>query len=286
MLNKPAVMKFGKKIDINKTLLTVFMAVVVVTQLFPLYWLLSFSLKNNNQIFGGNILGLPEKFMWNNYVKVLTQGNVGVYLLNSVIVTAASVVITCLLAASAAYAITRMNWGLSKTVLNIFLLGMMIPAYAALLPLFLTLNKTGIYDSWFALIIPYTAFSLPMAIFIFTGFYETIPRELEESACMDGCSIYRIFSSIMLPMIRPAIVTVAIFTYLQNWNELLFAVTFIKSRNLKTLTAGVMSLVSQYRTERGQIGAGLLLTAIPSLLIYTFLSKQVQESFRAGAIKG
>jgi raffinose/stachyose/melibiose transport system permease protein len=125
-----------------------------------------------------------------------------------------------------------------------------------------------------------------MAIFIFTGFYETIPRELEESACMDGCSIYRIFSSIMLPMIRPAIVTVAIFTYLQNWNELLFAVTFIKSRNLKTLTAGVMSLVSQYRTEWGQIGAGLLLTAIPSLLIYTFLSKQVQESFRAGAIKG
>ncbi len=286
MSNKPAVMKFGKKIDINKTLLTVFMAVVVVIQLFPLYWLLSFSLKNNNQIFGGNILGLPEKFMWNNYVKVLTQGNVGVYLLNSVIVTAASVVITCLLAASAAYAITRMNWGLSKTVLNIFLLGMMIPAYAALLPLFLTLNKTGIYDSWFALIIPYTAFSLPMAIFIFTGFYETIPRELEESACMDGCSIYRIFSSIMLPMIRPAIVTVAIFTYLQNWNELLFAVTFIKSRNLKTLTAGVMSLVSQYRTEWGQIGAGLLLTAIPSLLIYTFLSKQVQESFRAGAIKG
>ncbi len=286
MSNKPAVIKFGKKIDIHKTLLTVFMAVVVVIQLFPLYWLLSFSLKNNNQIFGGNILGLPEKFMWNNYVKVLTQGNVGVYLLNSVIVTAASVVITCLLAASAAYAITRMNWGLSKTVLNIFLLGMMIPAYAALLPLFLTLNKTGIYDTWFALIIPYTAFSLPMAIFIFTGFYETIPRELEESACMDGCSIYRIFSSIMLPMIRPAIVTVAIFTYLQNWNELLFAVTFIKSRNLKTLTAGVMSLVSQYRTEWGQIGAGLLLTAIPSLLIYTFLSKQVQESFRAGAIKG
>lgn len=286
MKTKSNDMKFDRKKNMNKIMLTLFMSAVAIIQIFPLYWLISFSLKDNNQIFSGNILGLPEKFMWSNYAKVLTTGNIGVYLFNSVVVTAVSVVLTCLLAASAAYAITRMIWSLSKTVLNILLLGMMIPAYAALLPLFLTLNQLGIYDTWFALIIPYTAFSLPMATFIFTGFYETIPRELEESACIDGCSIYRIFYSIMLPMIKPAIVTVAIFTYLQNWNELLFSVTFIKSRNLKTLTAGVMSLVSQYRTDWGQIGAGLLLSSIPSLLFYATMSKQVQESFRAGAIKG
>lgn len=280
------IITYRKKLDLRKLILTIFVSIIAILQLFPLVWLISFSLKSNSEIFGGNILGLPQKFLWQNYAKVLSQGNVGVYMLNSVVVTAATVVICSIFAAAAAYAITRMTWKLSKTVLNIFLLGLMIPAYVALLPLFITLTKVGLYDTPWALIIPYVAFSLPMAIFILTGFYESIPRALEESACIDGCSIYRIFWSIMLPMIKPAIMTVGIFTYLANWNELLFAVTLVKSKNLKTLTSGIMSLVGQYRTDWGQIGAGLFITAIPTLLIYSLMSKQVQNSFRAGALKG
>jgi len=272
--------------NLKKALLNAFMVIAVVIQIFPLYWLFLFSFKSNNDIFGGNILGLPKKIIWQNYENVLTNGNIALYLFNSVVVTVLSVVISSLLATAAAYAISRMIWKYSKAVLNFFLLGMMIPSYAILLPLFISLNKTGLYDTRLALIIPYVAFALPMAIFIFTGFYETIPKEMEESACIDGCSIYRAFFSIILPLVRPAIITVSIFTYLSCWNELMFAVTFIKSKDLKTLTSGVMSLVGQYRTEWGQIGAGLLLTAIPSLLIYALMSKQVQDSFRAGAIKG
>ena len=125
-----------------------------------------------------------------------------------------------------------------------------------------------------------------MAIILFSSFMKGIPRELEEAVAIDGCSIYRIFSSIILPLIRPAIATVAIFTYLASWNELMFAITFISKEQLKTITVGIMSMVGTYVTEWGPIGAGLVIATFPTVLIYVVLSEQVQKSLVAGAVKG
>jgi raffinose/stachyose/melibiose transport system permease protein len=170
--------------------------------------------------------------------------------------------------------------------MSVLMLGLMIPIHAALLPVFVMMRRLHILNTLWALIIPYTAFSVPMGIMIFSGFMNSIPRDLEEAACIDGCNIYRIFFRIVFPLLRPAIATITIFTFLQSWNELMFAVVFISRDSVKTLTVGIQAMSGRYLTEWGPIGAALVVATIPTLLIYLFLSNQVQKSFIAGAVKG
>ncbi|HEY5585840.1 MAG TPA: carbohydrate ABC transporter permease [Ruminiclostridium sp.] len=264
----------------------VLLYIYTIIQLYPLIWLLLFSLKDNNEIFGGNVLGLPHNWLWSNYSTALTSGKVGIYFLNSLLITSVTIVFSSILISMAAFAIIRMKWKLSKVVLNVFLLGMMVPLHATLLPLFIVLQKMNLLDTRLALILPYTVFAIPMGILVSTGLLQSIPRELEEAACLDGCSIYKVFYYIILPLMRPALSTIAIFTYLHSWNELMFANTFINSDEIKTLTVGIMSLAGEFTTNWGPIGAGLVIATLPTLLVYFILSDQVQKSFISGAVKG
>ncbi len=260
--------------------------VVALVQLFPLYWLFTFSLKSNMELFGDNLMGLPQAPRWENYAFVFETGNVGTYLLNSTIVTVVSIAISTVLATMAAYAISRMKWKLSGGALLLFLAGMMIPLHAVLVPLLILLTRTGLTNTYWALILPYTVFALPMAIYIFVGFFNTIPKEMEEAACIDGLNIYGIFIRIMVPLIKPAIATVAIFTYLSCWNELMFATSFMGGDAHATITVGVMNMAGRYAANWGRIGAGLAVATLPTIVLYTMLSKQIQKSFTTGALKG
>src|SRR5574344_2259405 len=257
-----------------------------IVNLFPIYWLASFSLKDNTEIFGENIIGLPRHWLFSNYDVALIGGKVGIYFLNSVFDTGVTVALTLCLSVFAAYALTRMKWRGRKLVMTLFTMGLMIPIHAALLPLFTIMAKLHVLNTPLALIIPYTAFSIPVAIFVISGFIDSIPRELEESACMDGASIYKTVVRIIIPMLTPAVVTVAIFTFIQYWNELLFAQVFVSSENFKTLTAGIQGMYGQYQTDWGTIGAALVIATLPTLVIYMCMSGQVQKSFIAGAVKG
>lgn len=270
----------------GKTVTHILLLVFAFIQVFPLYWLFTFSLKENSEIFGGNIAGLPNKWKFENYGNAFFSANVLKYFGNSVFVTAITILLTLMFAATAAYAIQRMIWKGRETVMRIILLGMMVPIHAALLPLFIVLSKMHILNSFWALIIPYVAFGLPMAVYLFTSFFASLPRELEEAAAIDGCGIYQIFLRIIFPLIRPAIATVSIFTFIASWNELMFAVTFINKAQYKTLTVGIMSMVGAYTTHWGEIGAGLMIATIPTIIIYLLLSDQVQNSLVAGAVKG
>ena len=275
---------FGGKI-LNK-LLYIVLIIWAAIQIFPLYWLITFSLKTNEEIFGGNLIGLPDKFLWGNYEKALVNANVGVYFMNSVIVTGITILITVLISLMASYALVRMKWKLRNTTLLIFMTGLMIPIHAALLPVFLILRKIKLLDTYWALILPYVAFAIPMAILILTSFMKSIPREIEEAACIDGCSIYGIFFRIIIPILRPAVATISIFTFLQAWNELLFATVFINKQAYKPLTVGIQSMAGKYATEWGPIGAALVIATIPTVIIYLLMSSQVHKSLTAGAIKG
>jgi len=278
--------KLAKVSKTKERIILVIFIIIAIVQLFPLYWLLSFSLKNNAEIFAGNIIGLPEVYRFRNYASALANGEILMYFFNSVFVTVTTVLASSVLGAMAAYAIARMKWKLSKATLLLFLAGLMIPLHAVLLPLFVLLRRFDLLNSYLSLLLPYSAFSLPVAIFIFTGFLESIPREMEEAACIDGASIYKIFFSIIIPMLKPAIATVAIFNFLSNWNELMFAVTFISDKAFKTLPVGIRAFVSQYSTDWGPIGASMVIAVLPTIVIYALLSKQVQESFRAAGLKG
>lgn len=274
------------KKSIRSCLRYIVLVLVALTQLFPLYWLITFSLKSNGEIFGENIIGLPHVWRFENYEKALTQTSLIRYFLNSVLYSAVTLVVAGILSAMAAYAIARMYWKLKGVVFGLFTLGIMIPAQAALLPLFQILDKTGLKGGYLGLLIPYIAGALPMSIMILIGFLRGIPREIEEAACIDGSGIFRCFTTIILPIIRPAIATASIFTFIGTWNELMLANTFTDSDKYRTLPVGVMSLAGQYSTDWGLIGAGMVIATLPTILIYFLLSNQVQESLVAGAVKG
>lgn len=256
-------------------------------QVYPFFWLLLFSFKSNSEIFGGNIAGFPEKLLWSNYKDALFGGKVGLYLFNSVLVTAMTIAITLFVSALAAYAISRLRWKLSKAAMIFFMTGMMIPIHATLLPLFITFRDMKVLNTYWSLILPYVAFGIPLAMYIMVGFMQSIPGEMEESAFMDGAGVFSSFFRIILPIVKPAMATVAIFTFLSAWNELMFAITFISREQFRTLTVGLQSMVGQYQTKWGPIGAGLMIGTIPTIIIYSFMSKEIQNSLvTAGAVKG
>ena len=254
--------------------------------LFPVYWMLTFSLKTNNEIFGENVIGLPKYWVWENYSRALHTGDMPRYFLNSVIVAVSTIAITLLASVMATYAITRLEWKGSKTMNKFFMLGLTIPIHASIVPLYTTLAKLKMLNTYLALIIPYSAFSLAMGILISIGFMGDIPYDLDEAAAIDGCGVWGTFGRIIAPLMMPAVATVGIYTFLQCWNELMFANVFISKDSLKTLPVGVQALSGQYTTDWGPIGAALSIATIPTLLVYVFLSRQIQDSFIAGAVKG
>ena len=254
--------------------------------LFPVYWMFTFSLKSNEEIFGANVMGLPQNWQWSNYSRALTVGNMGRYFMNSLLVTFVSIVFVLVAAIMATYAMTRLHWKGRKRMNSFFMLGLTIPIHAAIVPLYTTLSRMGLLNTYWALIIPYSAFSLSMGILISTGFMGDIPYDLDEAAFLDGCGVWGIFFRVIVPLMLPAVSTVGIYTFLQCWNELMFATVFISKEAFKTLPVGIQGLSGQYTTEWGPIGAALTLATVPTLIVYIFLSRQIQESFIAGAVKG
>lgn len=275
-----------KKIKPTNVVLQIILAAFAVVQIYPLIFLLFFSLKDNNEIYSGNVMGLPQHLRWENYQNALVNANVGLYLFNSVFVTAVVIIVSGVLACMVSYAIARMRVKVNRVVKTCFSLGLMIPLHAVLLPVFIMLRNLKMLDTYQALIVPYIAFALPMAIFFMIGFFETLPKELEESAFLDGCGIFRTFFSIMLPLVKPALATISVFTFLSTWNEMMFAITFINSEKYRTLTVGIMQMVGKYTTDWGTMGAGLVVATLPTIVIYLLLSKQVQSGMVSGAVKG
>jgi raffinose/stachyose/melibiose transport system permease protein len=263
-----------------------FLIIVAVFQIFPIIWLFLFSLKNNQEVFNMSPFSLPESPRWENYVKVWTEGNISQYFFNSVTYTIAAVVLTVVLASMVTFAITRMNWKGSKFVLGLFMVGLMIPVHSTLIPLFNTFTKIHLIDNPLSVILAYTAFNLPITIMILLGFYEALPREVEEAAIMDGASINRIFFRITLPMTSPVIATAAIINMIYNWNEFVFVNTFISSDSFKTLTVGIQNFIGQYTTDWGAIGATLVISILPILIAFLLLSNRIVEGIASGSVKG
>ena len=275
----------GKKFT-KETLVYLLLAFWALINLFPVYWMFTFSLKSNNEIFGDNVIGLPKEWLWSNYSKALQVGNIGRYFLNSVIIAVVTIALVMAVALMATFALTRFMWKGRKMMNDFFMLGLTIPIHASIVPIYVTLSKLHMLSTYSSLIIPYAAFSLAMAILICTGFMQEIPIELDEAACIDGCGTWRIFFKIIVPLMKPAVATVSIYTFLQCWNELMFANIFVSDKAHKTLPVGVQALSGQYLTEWGPIGAAMVLATFPMLVFYIFFSKKIQDSFIAGAVKG
>lgn len=276
----------SKGFSLKKTVLWIVLIIVAVIQLFPLIWLFDFSLANSTEMFTNGLLIIPEKIQWGNYVKAFVDGHFLLYLKNSVLINVLAVVLVILISIMAAYACRRMKWKLSGFVKTLLLLGMMIPIHATLLPNYKIYNTLGLTDTIWALLIPYVAFSLPQGMFLMTGFIESIPMELEEAAVMDGCGIYRIVFQVITPMLKPSIATVAIMTFLNNWNEFIMASTYLSSPKWKTLPFSVLEFTGQYSSNYAVQFAVMALTAAPAVIVYIILNKHITKGVAMGAVKG
>ncbi|WP_438433752.1 carbohydrate ABC transporter permease [Gorillibacterium sp. sgz500922] len=267
-------------------LLYLVLGLVAAIQVLPLVWLMIFSLKNNQEVFNMAPFAIPAHPHWSNYENVWVNGNIGVYFLNSVWITAVALVATVLLGSFVTYAVTRMLWKGRSLVLGLFMLGLMIPVHSTLIPLFSMFLKLHLTDNPLSIILAYIAFNLPTTIMILLGFYYALPREVEEAAVMDGCSVNRMFLRIVLPMTSSVLATTGIINMIYNWNEFIFVNTFISSDRHKTLTVGVQNFIGQYTTDWGAIGATLMISILPILLVFLVMSDRIVEGIAAGSVKG
>lgn len=274
-----------KKAGIAKIVIYIFLILLAFIYLAPLVWMLFVSVKDNAEIFTSPF-ALPQRIQWENYTFAWTAGFLGKATLNSAIVCIVTLILSMIIGSMAAFAIARMRWRFAKLMMTYFMIGMMVPVHCVLIPLFKTFSSMGLYNSLLGLIIPYTTFSLPITIFIMTGFFENMPRELFEAACIDGCSIYKCFTTIALPLSRTGLFVTGLMSFVANWNELLLAMVFISDDTKKTLPVSLSKFVGPYNTNYVQMFAAIIIAIVPTIIVYCCFSNQIVDGLTAGAVKG
>jgi raffinose/stachyose/melibiose transport system permease protein len=252
--------------------------------LIPIVLVLLSAFKSTAEIYS-TPFALPKAWSLANLATIWRDTAFPRYLVNSLIVTAASVACILVTAYMAAYALARYAFRGNELVYLFFLSGLMLPLKLAIIPLFMQLTQLNLINSHAGLVLVYTAMGLPSAIFILTGFLRTLPAELEDQARIDGASEARIMTSIMLPLARPALVIAGIHNAVPIWNDFFFPLVFIQNDKLKTLPQGLTIFMGEFNTDWGVLFAGLTMAALPMTALYIVLSKQFIAGLTQGAVK-
>lgn len=255
-----------------------------ITVIYPLLWMLMSGFKTNKEIFG-NTWSLPSNWNLENYVTAWDLG-VGTYFMNSVIVTIVATSLTVCAAALLAFVLARFEFRFRNIMFMIILGGMMLSPEVSLISLYKMLQGLNIYNTRWALIIPYTAFRIPFTTFLMWSYFKSLPLEVEESAYIDGCTIFQVFKKIVLPMSKPILATSALLAAMTFWNEFMFGLVFIESSALKTIPIGLMNLRGTLTTKWSIMLAGLSISALPMIIIFLIFQKQLVRGLTAGSVKG
>jgi len=253
--------------------------------LFPLWILIVNSFKTRFTIYD-NPFWIPEKWNVGNYTAVLESGDFMGYFRNSFVVVVVSIVLVLVLGSLAAYALANWRGRVSSNLYFFMIAGMMLPIKIASIRLLELIKSMGLLNTIGSLIPIYVAMGLPIAIFVLTEFVRQVPGELTEAGLIDGAGRFHIFWRIVLPLLRPAMATVAIYNLIPFWNDLWFPLIFINKESAKTLLLGVTRLFGQYQTDWSKVLAVLALSAVPVIALYLLMSKQFIKGMTAGAVKG
>lgn len=278
--------RYAPRWKLSRVLVWGLIGLLLVVVLYPLLWMLLSSFKTNAEFSLEPFWALPSVFQWQNYVDAWTSG-MNVYFLNSVLVVFPSLVLILLTSVAAGFALEVMLWRGRNTILLIFLAGIMVPLQMVLLPLFTIYFQVGLIDSRWALIITYTAFGLPLSVFLMAGFFKAVPREVIEAAVLDGANIYQVFSHVAVPMVANGLVTVGLVQFFFLWNDLLFSLTFISSDSNRTIQTGLLNFTGEHGSvDWGPTFAAISMAVIPTLILYVVLNQQVVKGLTAGSVKG
>ena len=253
--------------------------------LFPIYTMIANSLKRQREIFRNPFLP-PWPFEFEGYTTAWSDGRFDLYFRNSLFVTVISLLFIIFFGSLAAYALANWRGRTSAVIYLLFVAGLMVPIRLGTINIFQIVQMLGLVDTVFSLIPVYVAMGLPMAVFVLTAFMRGVPHELIDAAHVDGASEWRIYSSIMLPLVRPALATVIIFNLIPVWNDLWFPLIFIRAEDQRTVILGVSLLFGQYQSNWTRILSALSLSALPILILYLLMSKQFIKGLTAGAVKG
>jgi len=260
------------------------LSLYAVCIIYPFIWMFVSGFKTTSELFN-NTWAPPKHWLFQNYVDAWNQG-VGRYFLNSVIVTVATVVLTIFISATAAFAMSRFEFKGKRMMLVFVVGGLMLSPEVSVISLYKLLQGLKIYNTYFALIIPYTAFRIPFTIFLLRSYFISLPREVEESAYIDGCGTFRVFWSIILPMSKPIIATASLLTAMTAWNEFMFCLVFIESDSLRTIPVGLMNLRGAFSTNWAVLLAGLSISALTMIIFFLFFQKKLIRGLTEGSVKG
>jgi N-acetylglucosamine transport system permease protein len=254
--------------------------------IFVLAWIVISSLKTNRQLFL-NVWSLPTKLQFENYVTAWTTVNMGSYFLNSVLVVLSAVIVILALSAPASYILSRSKFRGKNLITMIFIAGIGIPVPLLFIPLFVIMARIKLINTLWGLGIIYVAVSIPFTVYLLTGFFGSLPIELEEAAVLDGCSDIQVFSRVMLPLASPGLITAAIFNFMFLWNEYQLALVYLSDPKLRTLSLGIYSLENSMEYTGDWVGlmAGVIIVIVPTIILYIILSEKMIAGITMGAVK-
>jgi multiple sugar transport system permease protein len=257
---------------------------IAILILFPVAWMFYSSFKSNSEIFD-SVFALPNGFYLGNYARIFEFAGMGSFVVNSVVVTAVSVAGLMALSTMAAYAFAMMTFKGKSALFLFFLVGLMVPPQALIISGYGWMSVLGLLDTHWALIFTYLGWTA-FGVLVIRNFFESVPREIIDSARIDGAGHWTMFRRIMLPLARPSTATVAIFLFMWVWNDFLYPLVYLQSQERYTIPLGVMFLNGQFQPEWGMQMAGLTLATAVPLLAYYFFQKQFVRGILIGAVKG
>lgn len=277
-----------RQIHLERWLITLgshlILAVFTVVIVYPVLWMLLASLKSNSEIVT-NVWGVPQTLQWENYTGAWESADLGYALLNSVLVSVGTVLLVTILAALAGFAFAKFSFRFALTLFLLFVFTMHAPA--PVIPLYVMLVKLGLTDSRLGLILPMTAGGIPLAIFIFRAYFQSIPRELLDAAKVDGCTELVAFLRVVLPISGPALATVAILQFVGAWNEYFLALILVRSAEMRTIPLAIQVFFYAWgRTEWEQVFAALSIGSLPMILLYILMQRHFIQGLTAGSVKG
>jgi raffinose/stachyose/melibiose transport system permease protein len=275
------------RLRVQRTLLTLTVVAIVIVQVYPLAWLFLTSFRTAADFAGGNPFAIPGELTLDNYSRAFATGNLWLNIVNSLVVTLGASALIVVAGMMGAYALQVLGFRFSGLVRALFLLGIIVPVQIALVPLFVDYAQVGLLDTYLSMIVPLAAFSLPMAIYLFSSFYEYIPREMYEAASLDGAGPYRIFARVTTPLSVNTIITVVLVNSIFIWNDFIFANTFVLSDGLKTIPLGLQNYIGAMgNTDWTATFAAVCVTVTPLLLVFLVLNKAMINGLESGATKG
>jgi raffinose/stachyose/melibiose transport system permease protein len=270
----------------NNLLSRVTVFIFTALTIYPIVFVMFTSLKSTNEFYL-NVWSFPQKIEWANFSKAWVSAQIGTYFFNSLVIVGVSVIFIVILGAMAGYALAKLKIPYAEFVVFILLATTMLPSESVIMPLYIMMSKLRLIGEHYSLIIPYVGWGLPLTIYIFKSFFQTIPSELIEAARIDGCTETATFTKIISPLMLPAILTCAIFNFVFFWGELLWASIVLSSNSsLRTIPLGVLAFKSQFATDWGPLSAAICIVLLPLIFTFLFVQKYFVQGITGGAVKG